>query len=173
MKKIKTQVLTEAAAAVAAALVLSFIKIIQMPQGGSVSLAMIPLFIIAIRRGAPVGIASGAVYGLISLAIDGQIFHPLSILLDYVLAFGLLGISGLFPKKLSGIIFGIISGVGLRFSSSLVSGAVLFAEYAPQGQNVWAYSAIYQASYLIPELVISVVIIGLFYIKFPRFFEVV
>ena len=94
-----TKQLTETAIAVALAAVLAFIPLYRMPQGGDVSLTMIPLLLIAFRRGPVSGIAAGAVYGLISMAINGVIYHPMSILLDYVLAFGVLGIAGFFKTK--------------------------------------------------------------------------
>ena len=150
--------MTECAVMVALAVLCSFIKVWEMPQGGSVALTMIPLFVISYRRGAFAGIVTGGIYGAISMIFAGIIYHPMSILLDYVLAFALVGLSGFFKKTAKGIILGITVGVAGRFLSSLVSGAVLFAEYAPEGQNPWVYSLIYQATYLIPELIISVVV---------------
>ncbi len=168
----KTHLLTELAAAVALAVVCSFIKVWEMPQGGSIALTMVPILLIAFRRGPVCGMIVGAVYGLISMAIAGVIYHPLSILLDYVLAFGILGIAGLFNKNLASVIVGCVIGVAGRFLSSLVSGAVLFAEYAPAGQNPWIYSLGYQATYMIPELIISAAVIIILYTKAKRFFEV-
>lgn len=167
-----TKQLTETAIAVALAAVLAFIPLYRMPQGGDVSLTMIPLLLIAFRRGPVSGIAAGAVYGLISMAINGVIYHPMSILLDYVLAFGVLGIAGFFKKNLTGIICGTIAGVGGRFLSSYLSGAVLFASYAPEGQSPWIYSLIYQATYLIPELIICLAVLFLLFVKAHKVFEV-
>ena len=167
----KTRRLTEIAVCVAMAVVGSFIKVWEMPQGGSVALTMVPILLIAIKRGAVAGIATGAIYGVLSLLIAGVIYHPMSIFLEYVLAFGLLGLAGLFPKNILGVILGCFTGVCGRFISSLVSGAVLFAEYAPEGQNPWVYSLIYQATYLVPEFLISAVIIVLLFTKANRLFE--
>ncbi len=164
----KTRILTECAVAVALAVLCSFIKVWEMPQGGSVALTMIPLLVISYRRGAVAGIISGGVYGLMSLLFAGVVYHPMSILLDYVLAFGLIGIAGLFNKSMSGIILGTCAGIACRFASSLISGAVLFASYAPEGQNPWLYSLGYQATYMIPELIISLVVLILIYVKGKR-----
>ena len=166
----KTRILTECAVGIALAVLCSFIKVWEMPQGGSIALTMVPLFIISYRRGASAGILSGAVYGIISLLFAGVVYHPMSILLDYVLAFGIIGISGLFKKNLSGIILGTSAGVAGRFISSLISGAVLFGSYAPEGQNPWIYSFIYQATYLIPELIICLVILIFMNYKSKRVF---
>ena len=161
----KTRILTECAVAVALAVLCSFIKVWEMPQGGSVALTMIPLLVISYRRGAMAGIISGGVYGLMSLLFAGVVYHPMSILLDYVLAFGLIGIAGFFNKSMWGIILGTCAGIACRFTSSLVSGAVLFASYAPEGQNPWLYSLGYQAAYMIPELIISLAVLILIYVK--------
>lgn len=167
----KTRKLTEIAVAVAMAVVCSFVKVWEMPQGGSVALTMVPILLIAIKSGAVAGCITGAIYGLLSMLIAGVIYHPMSILLDYVLAFGLLGIAGLFKKNLPGVVLGCVTGVAGRFMSSVISGAVLFAEYAPEGQSPWVYSLIYQATYMVPELIISVVVLVLLFTKAHRLFE--
>ena len=168
----KLHYITEIAAFVALSVICSFIKVWEMPQGGSVSLTMIPILLIAFRRGPLAGIITGGLYGAISLVYAGTIYHPLSILLDYILAFGLVGISGFFRKNLPSILFGTFLGIAGRFLSSLVSGAVLFGSYAPAGQNPWVYSLIYQATYLVPELIICLVMVGVLYKKAKRFFMV-
>lgn len=167
----KTRRLTEIAVCIAMAVVGSLIKVWEMPQGGSVALTMVPILLIAIKRGPVAGFMTGGIYGVLSLLIAGVIYHPMSILLDYVLAFGLLGLAGFFKKNVPGVIAGCFVGVLGRFISSLVSGAVLFAEYAPAGQNPWVYSLIYQATYLVPEFLISVVIIVLLFTKAHKLFE--
>lgn len=167
----KTRKLTEIAVAACLAVVCSFIKVWEMPQGGSVALTMVPILLIAIRSGWVAGCSAGAIYGLLSLLIAGVVYHPMSILLDYVLAFGLLGIAGLFKKTLPGLIAGCTVGVAGRFVSSLVSGAVLFGSYAPEGQNPWIYSLGYQATYMVPEFIISVTVLILLFSKARRLFE--
>lgn len=167
----KTRKLTEIAVAVAMAVVCSFIKVWEMPQGGSVALTMVPILLIAVRSGVGAGCVTGAIYGALSMLIAGVIYHPMSILLDYVLAFGLLGLAGLFKKSLPGIVLGCTIGVGGRFLSSVLSGAVLFASYAPEGQNPWVYSLGYQATYMVPEFIISVAILVLLFVKAHRLFE--
>ena len=158
--KTKIRLITEIAAAIALAVVCSFIKVLEMPQGGSVALTMIPLLFISQKRGAVSGFVAGAIYGLLSLLIAGVLYHPLSLFLDYLLAFGALGIAGFFKKNLSGIILGSTLAVGGRFIFSLISGAVLFAEYAPAGQSPWIYSLVYQATYMVPELIISILVLS-------------
>ena len=166
----KTRIMAEIAVSVSLAVICSFIKVWEMPQGGSVALTMIPILVISFRRGAYAGFVTGAIYGVISLLIAGVVYHPMSIILDYVLAFGLLGLSGFMYKSISGIVKGTFLGVGARFISSTVSGAVLFASYAPEGQNPWIYSITYQASYMIPELIIAIICLMLLFVKGKRIF---
>ncbi len=167
----KTRKLTEIAVIIAMAVVCSFIKVWEMPQGGSVSLTMIPILFIAQKRGPLTGIIAGSIYGVLSALISGVLYHPASLLLDYILAFGALGIAGFFKSSTTNIVIGSTLGVGGRFISSLISGAVLFAEYAPDGQNPWIYSLIYQATYLIPELIISLTVLLFLYKKAHRLYE--
>jgi thiamine transporter len=169
----KTKKLTEIAVTIALAVICSFIKAWEMPQGGSVALTMVPLLFISQKRGFVVGCITGAIYGVLSAIIAGIIYHPASFLLDYVLAFGAMGLAGLFKSNnIKNITLGTICAVAGRFIVSLISGAVLFGEYAPQGQNSWVYSLIYQASYLIPELIIVTLILIFLYLKAHRLYEI-
>lgn len=167
----KTKAITEVAVAVALAVVLHFVKLFTMPQGGDVSLTMIPIIFIAYRRGALSGIITGVLYGIINLMLDGTIYHPMSVLLDYILAFGILGIAGFFPKNVLGIIVGTIVSVSGRFLFSFLSGAILFASYAPEGQSPWIYSLVYQATYLLPELIICLAVMIFLFRRAKGLFE--
>ena len=162
----------ETAIMIALAVVLSFVKVWEMPQGGTISLTMLPLFLLAFRRGPWAGIIGGVIYGVISIIYDGVIYHPLSILLDYTLAYGLLGVAGFFKKDYTGIILGTVVGTACRYLCSLLSGAVLFAEYAPVGQNPWIYSLGYNATYMVPELIICVVVLVVLFKQAKKLFEV-
>lgn len=155
--KIQTKILTEAVAAVALSGVLHLITLYQLPQGGRVTAAaMVPVLFVAIRRGPRVGILAGIAYGLVVLVEEPFIYHPVQFLLDYPLAFGALGLAGFFRKlPLAGVAVGIFG----RFVCHFISGLVFFATYAPVGMNPALYSAIYNASYLIPEFIVSAVII--------------
>ena len=155
-----SRVLAEIAIFVALATALSFIIIFQLPQGGSITLAsMVPILWLALRRGPKIGLTAGFVYGLVQLVVMPQIYFLPQVLLDYPLAFGCLGIAGLFQKRwvLAGVAVAIVG----RFIMHLISGALFFASYAPTGMNPWIYSGIYNGSYLLPELVISLFVIFL------------
>ena len=152
------RVLTEAALAVSLAFVLGLIKVFEMPFGGSISLEMVPLILLALRQGPWVGIAAGAAYGLLDL-ITPPVFavHPVQVLFDYPLAFGVLGLAGFFRPTVRGAILGTVVAVLARFLCHFVSGVVFFASYAPEGWNVYLYSAAYNAAYLIPSLAVALI----------------
>ena len=153
-----TRVLTEAALAVALSFVLGFIVLFKMPFGGSVSLEMIPLIVLALRQGWRVGVVAGAAYGLLDLVIDPYVVHPLQLLLDYPLAFGALGLAGLFKPTIRGAVIGATVAVLARFVCHFLSGVIFFASYAPEGWNPYLYSAAYNAAYLVPSLAIAIVV---------------
>jgi thiamine transporter len=153
-----TRVLTEAALAVALSFVLGFIVLFKMPFGGSVSLEMIPLILLSLRQGWRVGVVAGAAYGLLDLVIDPYVVHPLQLLLDYPLAFGALGLAGLFKPTVRGAVLGAMVAVFARFVCHFLSGVIFFVSYAPEGWNPYLYSAAYNAAYLAPSLAIAIVV---------------
>jgi thiamine transporter len=128
-----------------------------MPQGGRVTAgSMIPILWLSLRRGVRLGVLAGLVLGSVILAIEPFVFHPIQVLLDYPIAFGLLGLAGLF-KKIP--LVGVGAGMVGRFFSHFISGIVFFASFAPTGMNPALYSAIYNGSYMLPEFIISFVVI--------------
>ena len=155
----RTQILAEIAIFTALSTALSLITFVVFPQGGSVTAgSMVPMLWLALRRGPKIGIFAGVVYGLVQLAVLPQVYFPTQVLLDYPLAFGCIGLAGVFKKY---AILGVVVAVTGRFIMHLVSGAVFFASYAPTGMNPWIYSALYNGSYMLPELLISIFFIYL------------
>ncbi|MCS7105036.1 MAG: energy-coupled thiamine transporter ThiT [Thermofilaceae archaeon] len=160
-RSMKIRVIAEAAVLIALASVLSLYKIYRLPQGGSVTPAsMVPILIFAVRRGLKYGVAAGLLFGLIRLYLGMYVVHPVQLLLDYPLAFGALGLAGLFKGKgdIKASVGGAALGIGGRFFSHWLSGVVFFAEYAPAGQHPAIYSAIYNGSYLGVEFIVSAVV---------------
>jgi thiamine transporter len=155
-----TRVLTEAALAVALAFVLGLIKVFQMPFGGSISLEMVPLILLALRQGPFVGVVAGAAYGLLDLAVEPFIVHPVQVIFDYPLAFGVLGLAGFFPPTVRGAVAGTVVAVLARFICHFVSGVAFFTSTFPEGWNPLLYSAVYNAAYLVPSLVIALVVVA-------------
>lgn len=151
MEKRNVHIMVETAVLVGAALVLSMIRIVRLPQGGSVGIDMLPIFLLAFRRGGKVGIIGGALFGVLKLITDPYILHPVQVLLDYPIPFAVLGVAGFFRSRmLVGAAFGAI----LRYLAHIISGVVFFAEYAPEGTSAWIYSIVYNGSFLIPETIL-------------------
>lgn len=166
MKKTSTKMLTEAGIMIAAAQILSYIKLFEAPYGGSVTAgSMIPIILFSLRWGTKSGLLAGTAYGILQFLLGGAIYsyHIVSILFDYVIAFGLLGLAGMFRNSVKGVFLGASLGVMGRFICHVISGVVVWASYAPEGMNPLFYSVVYNGSYLLPELLITLVIVGLLY----------
>lgn len=157
-KRWTTQVMVEIAVAAALALVLGMVRVYHMPNGGSVSLEMVPVFYMALRRGVRPGLWTGALLGMLQLLLDAYIVHPVQLILDYPLPFALLGLAGLFRTT---PILGVVIGSAARYVAHVLSGVIFWASYAPEGVSPWIYSLSYNATYLVPEMIISAVIIWL------------
>ena len=154
--KIQTKIVAEVVVSVALAYALNLIVMFRMPQGGSVTaVSMVPLLWLALRRGVRVGVIGGIIFGIVDMFPQPFVVHPVQFLLDYPLAFGALGLAGFFQRQPIG---GVFSGIGGRFACHFIAGVVFFGMYAPEGMNPIVYSAIYNGSYLIVELVFSVIV---------------
>lgn len=157
-----TKKLVFSAMGITLALVTSYLKLWNMPMGGSVTLlSMLFITLIGYWFGTKYGIITGAAFGLLQFIINPYMLSVPQVLLDYPLAFGALGLSGLFRNHRYGLQFGYIIGVIGRFVFSTLSGVIFFASYAPEGMNPWVYSTIYQGSYLGAEAILTLVIISL------------
>lgn len=161
IKKIKftPKVISKIGIMLALMFILHTIKLYHMPQGGSVTLgAMVPLVLVAFCYGPFVGALTGFLYGFINLITDPFILNPVQVLFDYPLPFMAFFVVGLFPKN---IIFGTILAMTLRFLCHFISGVAFFASYAPEGVSPYFYSFMFNISYLLPELIITLIIIKL------------
>ena len=171
-----TKKLTTSALMIALATVLMWVsKLIPAPwlQGGSVTLAsMVPIILVGILFGTKWGLCASISYALIQMMFG---FYPpptqtfvnflLVILLDYVFAFGVLGLSG-FIFKASGkrafsAAIAAFTVTTLRYICHILSGILIWGVYAEKGQTVLAYSLVYNGTYMIPEIIISTVATGL------------
>jgi thiamine transporter len=155
------RVLAEVSVLVALAVVLDTFRLYTLPQGGSITLGeMLPIFVLAMRRGPKIGVLAGAIFGVIDVYFEPFIYHPAQFLLDYPLAYGALGLAGFFRGKSTiRIAVGVAVGGGCRFISHFFSGLIFFASFAPVGESPALYSAAYNATYLLPGLVVSEVAI--------------
>lgn len=172
--KDKIITLAEGSAMVALAVILDLIMKLfpGLPQGGSISVSVVPIVYYAYRRGTRAGVMAGFVWAVTQMLIGG--FYPppannaaavlLCLVLDYLLAFTVAGIAPVFARltgkrRIAGYSVGTVAVCLIRFVSSALSGALLWGSYAPEGMNVWAYTVAYNASYMIPNTVLAGVII--------------
>lgn len=151
-EKMDTGVLINTALLLALAVVLEQLRIFHMPQGGSVTAgAMVPLILIAYRFGMGTGVLAGFAYGILNMMQDPFILHPVQVLFDYPLPFMAMGLAGLNQRHLylgTGLAFFV------RFLCHFISGFVFFGSYAPEGMSPVWYSLVFNATYLVPEMLI-------------------
>ena len=153
-----TKDLALAAVCLGLSFALSYIRLWRMPQSGSVTAAsMLPIMLFAYIAGFRKGLIVGIAYGFLQLVQDPFIVHPVQPLLDYIFGFGAIALAGAFknikPLKKVDFLLGIIAVGIARFFFSYVSGVVFFPEYAPAGQSVWIYSAIYNSVLLVDSAI--------------------
>ena len=154
-----THTLVEAALMIAAAQLLSYIKLFEAPFGGSVTAAsMLPIVLFAIRRGPVWGFGAGFAYGLLQQFLGGAFYNIPSLFLDYLVAFCVLGVAGFFGKRKYGLIWGGIAAGFARFLVHFAAGILVWADYAPDGMAVWQYSLGYNGWYMLIDTVIVVVV---------------
>jgi thiamine transporter len=176
MRNTRTRTLVEGALMIALATILSYWKLLNMPQGGAITLEMIPLVIMGVRNGPKWGCFTGFVHGLLQMVMGFEnvlycqtlVAQVGCILLDYLLAFTVLGLADVFAKPFGdkpglGVIVGTVVVGLLRFACSFLSGWLLWGSYAWEGWPAWAYSLAYNGAYMVPDIIIMAVVIGLLY----------
>jgi len=156
-KELQLKTLTEIIALTALSAVLYYFKIYTLPMGGSITAgSMVPIFWLSLRRGPRAGMEAGFILGLIVMTIEPFLFHPVQIMLDYLIPFAALGIAGFFKKN---PLIGVGVGMTVRFISHFLSGVIFADLFIPVGENPIVYSVLYNGTYIVPELIISAVII--------------
>lgn len=167
----RTRKLVECAILIAIASVLSIIKIIEMPYGGSVTIAsMLPIIIIAYKYGMGWGLSSGLIFAVIqqlmglknlSYGTSWQAVVAI-ILLDYIIAFTVAGLGGVFRKKIknqnTALVMGIILVSLLRYICHVISGATVWAGLSIPTNAALIYSLGYNATYMLPEMIVLIVV---------------
>ena len=164
--KINTRRLVISAVMIALASVLSLIKVYQLPLGGSITLlSMLPIVLLSVKFGPRWGLFSAFVYALVQFALDLPAAMSWGmtpgmwvgcIVFDYLLAFTVLGLAGIFRNKGPyGLYIGIALALVLRFVCHFISGTVIFATWAQEGWNVALYSIVYNGSFMLPELIFT------------------
>lgn len=183
--RIKTRQLVESALMVAVATVLSLVKI-DLPFGGGVTLvSMLPLILISHRYGAGWGVFTAFVYSVIQLIFGldnvgyatNAVMAVGIIMLDYVLAYTVIGLSGMFGKSRASVAVGICFTFVLRFLCHYIAGAWIWGEWMPEKfmgmtmTNPWIYSALYNGWYMLVELIVTMIVAMLIYKPLEKFFR--
>lgn len=163
-KGLDTKSIAYAAICIAMSFALSFIRIVKMPQGGSVTIAaFLPLMLYSYMFGTKKGIFAGAIYGLLQALQDPYILHPAQFMLDYIIAFAGIGLAGMFAgfdklhPSVRFVLGGLVGGIA-RFTAAFLSGIFAFGAFAPEGTPAAIYSLTYQASYIPLDIAIVLVV---------------
>jgi thiamine transporter len=163
--KLTLRCLTEGAIFVALAQVLGYLKLFELPQGGSITVSMLPIFIFCARWGFGPGMLASFVFSLLQLLLDGAYaWGWQSMLGDYIVAFTVLGLAGLFHARRFGFFTGTIVGSMARFLVHYLVGVWVWGEYMPEtffGMTMttpWFYSFLYNGSYMLIDMVICLVV---------------
>ena len=173
--KQKLRALCEGAIMVALAQVLSMLKIWELPQGGSVTLGMLPIFVYCARWGFGPGMLASTAYAALQLIFDGAYaWGWQSMVGDYLVAFAVLGVAGLFSRSRYAVFLGTVAGCIARFLVHYVVGATVWAEYMPDeffGMTMttpWIYSALYNGCYMLIDMVLILIVVFILYKIMPR-----
>ena len=169
-RHLRLRALTEGAILIAMAEILSFLPFYKLPWGGSIDLAMLPIIIACVRWGFGPGMLVSIAHALLQTLFEGGIaIGWQSIIGDFLLAYAVLGVAGLFRGK---FVPATVVACALRFLVHYVVGATIWAEYMPEtffGMTMttpWFYSALYNGAYMLPDMLL-VLIAGILLLKTP------
>lgn len=181
MQNSKTKKLVEMSILVALAFVLDYVANIYSgwfwPFGGSISISLVPLAVIAFRYGWVAGFLSGFTMGLLQLLTGAYIMHPIQVLFDYPLPYAVLGFAGFFASKVNVVEVGqrslyiwLATGIGsiARLVCHIISGVVFFADYAPEGMNPVVYSVGYNTPFVLASYILSAIILVILYKRYAN-----
>ena len=162
---LRTRMLCEGALIVALAQILGYLKLAEAPNGGSITFAMFPIILFAVRWGLRPGLMAGFLFGLLQLIFDGAYaWGWQSMLLDYLVAFTPLG-----------LVAGTLAGCLARFAIHYISGVTVYKILAPTEFLNWTfsspalYSLVYNGSYMLPNTIITLLISVVLYVPLKRF----
>lgn len=171
------RMLCEGALLVVLAQILGYIKIWEMPWGGSICLSMLPIFFFACRWGAGPGLMSGFVLGVLQFMFDGGFaLGWQSIIGDYLAAFTVLGLAGVFRGRPWSVYAGTLLGGAARFLVHYVVGATIWAEYMPEtffGMTMttpWFYSLLYNGFYMVIDVALCLAVFALLSKPMKKYF---
>ena len=163
--RMSTKQLIFCAASMALAFVTSYIKIFEMPWGGSVTLcSMLFIVLAAYWYGVKTGVFVGLAYGILQFIQEPYVLSFFQVCCDYILAFAALGAAGIFAKRSGGLVKGYIAAVLARGAFHALGGYLYWMDYMPDNfpQSLKSiYPIAYNYSFLLAEAVMTVIIISI------------
>ena len=171
--------LCEGAILIALAQILSYIKLFpNLPNGGSITFAMFPIVLFAVRWGVGKGLMAGFAFGLLQLIFDGAYAWGWeSMLLDYLVAFTPLGLAGLFKGKSWGIFPGTVLGCAARFAVHYISGITIYKILVPTEvpgigtfDDPMIYSLVYNGAYMLPCTILALAVAAVLFVPMKKYF---
>lgn len=162
-EKFSTKKMAFSSMAIALAVITSYAKLYSFPMGGSITLfSMLFVVLVGYWYGLRTGIMVAITYGLVQLIVDPYIISIPQMLIDYIFAFGALGLSGLFCNRKHGLVLGYITGILGRYVFAFLSGWIFFGQYAADwGMSAPVYSAVYNIIYIAAEGAITIIVISI------------
>ena len=164
-KKMGTRQLVFCAMAMALAFITSYLKLFNMPWGGSVTLcSMLFIVLVANWYGPKTGVLVGLAYGILQFIQEPYVLSFFQVCCDYILAFAALGIAGFFAKSKHGLLKGYIAAVIARGAFHALGGYLYWMDYMPDNfpkALTSVYPIVYNYSYLLVEGIITVIIISI------------
>lgn len=156
---------------IAMATLLSYLKVYELPMGGTITaFSQVPIVLYGYHRGVKNGLFAGVVYGLLQMLLQGlENFayvkgigsYLILILMDYLVAFAVLGLGGALFRKMNNKVLGAGLGAAaasaMRFLCHFISGVTIWGEYADGWKSVWIYSLTYNGSYMLAECIVTIV----------------
>ncbi len=187
MRNTNLQAMIESAILAAFAMVIDILplSIKISATGGSISFAMIPIFIIAYRWGFKMAFLGGLIWGLLQIVVgDAIIVTPIQVIIEYFVAFACIGFAGLFYKQIqqtlingerkktiSYIILATFIGSLARYFCHFIAGIIFWGQYAPKGQSAVLYSLIFNGSTMIGSFILCAVLLIFLFTTSPRLFK--
>lgn len=159
---------------------------VSFPNGGSIGFAMVAVLLIAYRRGALPAILTGLVIGLFDFATKAYVLHPLQVMFDYLLPYGLVGVAGFFrplfneaknkKEKITWLIIGTVLGGLLKFVSHFIAGVVWWGDpeyfaWGLNGWNIYLYALVYNIAFIGPSIILCSGLLVTLYLKAPILFK--
>ncbi|EJS73575.1 energy-coupled thiamine transporter ThiT [Bacillus cereus] len=200
MRNTNLQAMIESAILAAFAMVIDILPLsIKLPTGGSISFAMIPIFIIAYRWGFKMAFLGGLIWGLLQIVVgDAYILTPMQAFIEYFIAFAFIGFAGLFYRPIQKalvtsnlgsrkdkpaskqnqkrkafvyIILATFVGSFARYFCHFIAGIIFWGQYAPKGQSAVLYSLIVNGSTMIGSFILCTVLLIFLFTTSPRLFK--